>query len=40
VQEDARMRPIDIPAGPCDHFNLIAVPASRRNRLTRLELTD
>jgi FkbM family methyltransferase len=40
VQEDARMRPVDIPAGPCDHFNLIAVPASRRNRLTRLELTD
>jgi FkbM family methyltransferase len=40
VQEDAKARPIDEPAGPVEHFNLIAVPASRRNQLTHLELID
>jgi len=40
VLEDAKVRPIDVPAGPDEHFNLLAVPAARRNRLTRLQIID
>jgi len=39
VQEDAKVRRIDLPAAPEEHFNLLAVPASRRNRLRHLEMT-
>jgi FkbM family methyltransferase len=33
IQPGATLRPIVLPGGECNHFNLIAIPGSRRNRL-------
>ena len=32
------LQPIDLPSPPVEHFNLVAVPASRRHRLASLEV--
>jgi FkbM family methyltransferase len=40
VHEDAMLQPIDLPGGPCENFSLVAVPAARRDRLSRLQLLD
>lgn len=40
VQPNATLQAIDLPAAPCEHFNLLAVPASRRDRLTPFAVTN
>lgn len=35
VRPNAVLQPIDLPGGRCQHFNLLAVPASRQSRISQ-----